>query len=127
MEELAMCQGTGSKTGTVRLLVNLLAIKLHMTSMLVTTISDVYAISTVREQLTVLKRTVHHHHLRRPRHPLPLLLPLLTIVTTMMMTMTMMLHLRLLHLILGKHGRHSKRSALTLTTTKKIATHERST
>jgi hypothetical protein len=125
MEDLAMCQGTGSKTGTVRLLVNLLAIKQHMTCMLATTISDVYVISTVRENLTVLKLMVHHHHLRHPRHLLPLLLPLLTIVTTT--TKTMMIHLQLLRLILGKHGKHSKRSALTLTIIKKTATHARST
>ena len=88
-----------------------------MTSMHVTTIKDVYVISSVLEQMTALKPKV--------QTILPLLLRLLLLMTvTVKIMIMMMIHLRTQSL--GRHGRLLKTSAQTLTTVRTV-THAQST
>lgn len=118
MEALVMFQGTGSSSGMARLPANLQAIKQHMTFMHVMITRDACAISTVPVQLIALKQRARLNH-----QLLPHLLLQMTATTRANRMTILLLH----RLIPGKHGRHLRKFAMSLTTIKKIVTHVRCT
>ena len=124
LEALVMYQGTGSSSGMERLLVNQLAIKHNMISMHEMITKDVCAISLVKVLLIVLKPMAH---LSRQLRPL-LLLQMRATMTKVEMKVLMIKVVGMMSLLLhrpipGRLGRHLRKSAMNLTTTKKIATH----